>query len=190
MLLGADASGNDNSQHEIISFVIGTESSLLSLYHEIGFEKIHMKKMKDDKKQQVRKNLDFSEKDRSVFSFKVDKMNIVHEMHNHKKRKDKYAEVNLIFREFDMLLLSQVEPLLKSVSINEGKNPAELRIQVDEDMRHTVKHWGWGWAPGGIAYELADGVAYCHHKRYSIPGTIILDISKHLKIEMKKKLLK
>jgi len=189
LLAGADVSGEDGNQHKIISIVIGTRDSLYSLYKNIGLKKIHMQKLDNKKLAQVIDRITFDHDERIALSFLVNKMKLVHEIHEHKKRKNKYADINTIFREFDEIMLRKVKPLIENFTIPRGIRPEELVYQVDDDMKHTIRHWGIKWEPEDIAHELADAVAYCHNKEHYVPKLQLFDWSLDISSELKKKLL-
>jgi len=185
VLFGADVSGEDNAQHRVVAFVIGTDDSINSIHSEIGFRRLHMRELKKDRVGYVRRKIHFQDKDRFAFSFVIDKMNTIHEMHNDKKTTDKFSELNLIFKEFDKLLLKMTLPRLQIVAGGFNVKLEDLRMQVDEDMKHTAKHWGWKYKTGGKAHDLADVVAYCHNKGHQIPGWNTYDISIELYNEIR-----
>ncbi|MEK0336187.1 MAG: hypothetical protein QQN41_01995 [Nitrosopumilus sp.] len=189
LLVGADVSGEDGNQHKIISIVIGTRDSLYSLYKNIGIKKIHMKNLSNKDRAQVIDRINFDHDERIALSFCVNKINLVHEIHEHKKRKNKYADIDTIFREFDEIILRKVKPLIENFTIPRGVRHEELVYQVDDDMKHTIRHWGIKWEPGDIVHELADAVSYCHNKDFPVPELQLFDWSKDISSELKKKLL-
>lgn len=87
LLVGADVSGEDGNQHKIISIIIGTRDSLYSLYKNIGIKKIHMKNLSNKDRAQVIDRINFDHDERIALSFCVNKINLVHEIHEHKKKK-------------------------------------------------------------------------------------------------------
>ncbi len=189
LLAGADVSGEDDNQHKIISIVIGTRDSLYSLHKNIGLKKIHMQKLNNKKRAQVIDRITFEHDERISLSFLVNKINLVHEIHEHKKIKNKYTDINTIFREFDEIMLRKVKPLIENFTVPRGIRPEELVYQVDDDMRHTIRHWEIKWDQEDIVHELADAVAYCHNKGYSVPKLQLFDWSQDISSELKKKLL-
>ncbi|HJJ22592.1 MAG TPA: hypothetical protein OQH54_02605 [Nitrosopumilus sp.] len=189
LLAGADVSGDDGNQHKIISIVVGTRDSLYSLHKNIGLKKIHMQKLDNKKRAQVIDRITFDHIDRIALSFLVNKINVVHEIHDHKKRKNKYADINTIFREFDLIMLRKVKPFIENFTVPRRIRPEELVYQVDDDMKHTIRNWGIKWEQEDIAHEFADAVAYCHNKNYTVPKLQLFDWRLDISSELKKKLL-
>src|SRR3990172_4002726 len=187
LIAGSDVSGIEKiSEHRVIAIIFGEKENLKALHREIGVPYIHMSKINDKKKNKVIQRLEFDEITHFGFSFQVDKMRIVHEIHNHKKRLDKYEDIGSIYRFFDQELLKKVQPILEPKVMVFKKHFNELCLEVDEDMMHTSRNWGLTNHIGnGIAQQLSDATAYCHNNEIDIPGLKTFDFSQDLEKIMK-----
>lgn len=111
LLAGTDVSGFDDQrgQHKVISIIVGTEEAVNHLHKNIGLEKIHMRTLKHNKRDTVRKNLMFNSSDIIGLSLTVGENRIVHEIFKHRKLKEKYASLGAVYEYFDHLLLNEIK---------------------------------------------------------------------------------
>lgn len=76
---GTDVSGSEaDGQQNHVALAVGKEDAINRIYNNVGVSPIHMSKMSERQRLQVRKNLDFSFSEIIVWRFHVNRRHIEH----------------------------------------------------------------------------------------------------------------
>ena len=117
---GADASGDKhrpNEQREgernYISFLVGTEEIINTIYNNIGIDGIHMSDLTNREIEQVRRNLNFNSNDDRVWCFHVQRQHIEDYFINHSKMRSRKIPIINIHKNFDLHLLRSIKDELE-----------------------------------------------------------------------------
>ena len=160
ILAGADVSGNEfDGQRRYLSFVIGTEEKINSLYKEIGLKQIHMIRLDEKQRKHVINTLDFTKSDILALCLEVDKQFIVDYIYNHPRLNHKHRPKARIFNHFDRLILGQIQEKIEMLIYNHKMRLEDVWVQCEGDIEDTIKAWQMKPRLEGIAYEISDAIA-------------------------------
>lgn len=187
---GADVSGTErNGLNGHAALVVGREDAINRVYNAIGVEHIHMSRLGAKKQAQVLENLDLPPGEIGAWCFHIDRQRIEGSMGEIITRKRRKPSTN-IHRIFDMYWLQLFERELVDFAAKLGADLSGITVEVDADMRPTVKRWNIDTKQAGRAHELADAIAWCNRRGVKIPNCRVMDIRGNLETAMKRDLLK
>ena len=109
---GADVSGDKHGlgeqregERNYISFFVGIEDVINTIYNNIGIDGIYMSELSDKQIEQVRHNLDFHSNDVRVWCFHVQRQHVEDYFINHTKLRSRKIPISNIHKNFDLHLL-------------------------------------------------------------------------------------
>ena len=95
-----------------------------------------------------------------------------------------------IHRSFDAYRLQLFVRETADFAARLGADLSDITIEVDADMRPTIKRWNINTRRVGRAHELSDAIAWCNRRGVKIPNCRIMDLWDYLEAAMKRDLLK
>ena len=194
---GADVSGDKHrlgeqreGERNYISFLVGTEDVINTIYNNIGIDGIHMSELSDKQVEQVRHNLDFHSNDVRVWCFHVQRQHVEDYFINHTKLRSRKIPIINIHKNFDLHLLRSFKNELEKFVFPYHQEFSDIIVQTDSDMGKTVDHWKMKRESKGKALELADAVVWFNQKNIKLDRVMEKDLVVHLKTVMEKDLLR
>lgn len=188
---GTDVSGSEiDGQQNHVALVVGKEDTINRIYNNIGISPIHMSKMSEHQRLQVRKNLDFSSNEIIVWCFHINRRHIENIIQkriiSEKKREPK---IN-IHKSFESYWFQLFRDGLADFAAKFRVELSDITIEADADMRPTIKNWNINDKRRGRAYELSDAVAWFNQKGIKIQNCEVVDLRSAILKSMERHLLK
>ena len=184
---GADASGN-NSEGQLnhIALIVGTEEAINTAYKNLEVErKIHMNQITAGKRERIRRRLDLGSGEICALCMHVERQGVENHILNHEKTRRHRNLKSSIHKNFDThlrrLVRSELDPFLRRHRLD----LSDITVQVDGDMRHSVRYWKMKSAGVGRAHEMADAIAWFNQKRMDVdPRCRKLDLREKIRKAM------
>lgn len=188
---GADVSGSKaDGQQNHVALVVGKEDVINRIYNNIGVSPIHMSRISERQRQQVRKNLDLSTSGIIVWCFHVNRHRMVSSMKERAASGKKRRPKTNIHKSFDSYWFQLFKGELTSFAAGFRAGLSDIVIEADADMRNTIENWNINDRYKGRAYELADAVAWFNQKGIRIQNCKIVDLREEIIKNMEYYLLK
>ncbi|PIW35626.1 MAG: hypothetical protein COW26_03450 [Nitrosopumilales archaeon CG15_BIG_FIL_POST_REV_8_21_14_020_33_23] len=189
---GADVSGDKRREGErnYIAFLVGTKERINKIYDNIGIDGIHMSELSDPQREQVRRNLDFKHNDVRAWCFHVQRQHIEDYFIHHSRLKNPKLPKISIHKNFDHYLLRSIKDDLEKFVFPYHQELSDIVVQTDWDMKHTIEHWKMQRVDEGIAFQLADAIAWFNQKHIRIDNCKDMDLRDYIKSSMEQDLLR
>ena len=188
---GADVSGSAaDGQHNHVALVVGKEDAINRIYNNIGVKRIHMSRMSESQRAKVRANLDLSSAEISVWCFHVGRQRIENAIQERMKLGNKRKSRANIRKSFASYWFLLFEKDLANFAARFRAEISDISIEVDSDMRPTVRAWNINGKPKGRAHELSDAVAWFNQKGIKIQDCKVMDLRRDIQKSMERYLLK
>lgn len=187
--MGADVSGHAGHQWHAkhIGFVLGTRKDIDRAHQRLGFGRVHMSRMRENKRVKIIARARF-DCDVLGICVHVEKQKAIDGVLRHRAfgTKPKHAARN----HFNHLLWRYVRDDIMDFASKHRCEVRDIEVECDSDMRDTVLAWGMKPAAGAKAYDLADVIAWSNVHDRAINTCKELDIHDKIYRDMRSDLLK
>jgi len=182
-----DVSGNqEKSNYNYLGVVLGTHESLQNLSKELGAYPEHMSKIPKNQRLELIKKLTFDGNNRIALCIKLDRKRILSEVKN--SRKGRRFSNGKILNIFETIVMKELKKKIEAFVLDHKTSLTELKFQCDNDCIKFLKNGSFQKAPIGVAYRIADYVAWCNNDGVELKQVIEIDI-KELQSKIIKKIL-
>ena len=123
------------------------------------------------KREHIRRRLDLGSDEICALCMHVDHQGVENHIMNHKKIRRHRNPVNSVHKNFYTHLLRLVRGELDPFLHRHRPDLSDITVQVDWDMRYSVRHWKMKSAGVGRAHELADAVVWFNQKNMGVDSS-------------------
>lgn len=187
--MGADVSGHAGHRWHArnIGLVLGTEEGVNRAHQRLGFGRVHMSRMREEKRNKI---IDRTRFDCDVLGIcvHVEKQKAIDGVLRHRAfgTKPKHTAYN----HFRHLLWRSVQDDIMNFAAKHRCEVRDIEVECDSDMRDTALAWGMKPVAGAKAYDLADVIAWSNVHGRVIKTCKEVDIRDRIYKDMRRDLLK
>lgn len=187
MIVGAaDASANVDGSNEHMAIIVGEEIVINSILKKLGFDFIHMSRIKGMKtKNYILDNLDFYKYDIFALCVKTERTIMINKFLDGKKNKQSSRRIRNIF---DYALLQHISPAMANYLTPRKCTITDVPFQCDTDCIETITIKGIKCCPPSKAHVLADIVAWANTHERLLEGVDDMDLVGRITKSMTKQL--
>ena len=173
-----------------VALVVGKEDAINRIYNNIGVKHIHMSRMSESQRDQVRANLDLSSDEIIAWCFHLDRRNIEKAIRERMKYGKKRKPRINVHRSFESYWFSLFRDDLANFAAKFRAELSDIIVEADSDMRPTLKAWKISNRLQGKAHELSDAVAWFNQRGTKIQHCRVVDLRDSIRKIMESHLLK
>lgn len=192
LMIGVDVSGIINHGNYVFAGVVaGTTNMINSIMRSTGYDHIHMNRIRNTSiRNHIISTINFDHPECIACCLQIDRTVVFNTVTHKLNRQHKNISTHKIYRAYNYILMRYIRKEIEDFVINHKHSMHDIAFQCDGDFRRIVKDGGFRYDNVGIAYELADVVAWSNNKNQeprgvnSVPlvNSILGDIQRHFKL--------
>ena len=165
ILFGMDVSGDaTKSNYNYLGIVVGISERIIQIHNPVQHFPDHMASIDKSRIEHVISILNFNSVTEIAFCIKLDRKNIVNKIMEAKRHGGKNLEKGKVLRTYNYVIMQEVRKKLENFLFSHGVSLTEIIVQCDSDCMYFAKAGALDHTRKGVAYKLADYVAWCNNK--------------------------